>query len=111
MHTFFLEYIGERPYPCDQCNKAFKQANCLSDHKKFVHQGIQKIHRFACEICDKGFFNRTTLKNHLNIHTAGSFIIIQMNIFDCTYKICFTGEKPYACDHLHNRHVWQDIEI
>jgi len=93
---------GERPYPCDLCERefarkaalrihkvsvhtnlksylcadcgaAFKANSALIDHKKRVHLQI-KSHR--CNFCGKDFFSKKDFGEHQRTHT---------------------GEKPYQC--------------
>ncbi|XP_034838867.1 PR domain zinc finger protein 5-like isoform X2 [Maniola hyperantus] len=51
---------------CEQCGKGFPSPWLLRKHSQ-VHTG-EKM--FKCEICDKGFMHKTTLKDHvLNTHS------------------------------------------
>lgn len=53
--------LGERPFPCDLCDKAFIKKCDLQRHQS-VHTGEKP---FACEYCDKRF----STKVHLQYHT------------------------------------------
>ncbi|KAG8432077.1 hypothetical protein GDO86_018828 [Hymenochirus boettgeri] len=54
----------ERPYKCSQCDKSYRHAGSLVNHKK-THQ----IGQYACLICQKEYSNPMGLKNHLRIHS------------------------------------------
>ena len=63
----------EKPYTCDECNKAFKTNGELSEHKR-LHTGEKLI---TCELCDKAFLHGSKLIRHKRIHT---------------------DERPHQCD-------------
>ncbi|OCT59032.1 zinc finger protein 646 [Xenopus laevis] len=54
----------ERPYKCNQCDKTYRHAGSLVNHKK-THQ----IGLYSCLICQKEYSNPMGLKNHLRIHS------------------------------------------
>uniref|UniRef100_A0A1B8XWY3 Zinc finger protein 646 n=1 Tax=Xenopus tropicalis TaxID=8364 RepID=A0A1B8XWY3_XENTR len=54
----------ERPYKCNQCDKTYRHAGSLVNHKK-THQ----IGLYTCLICQKEYSNPMGLKNHLRIHS------------------------------------------
>ncbi|KAM5153050.1 zinc finger protein 646 [Mantella aurantiaca] len=54
----------ERPYKCNQCDKSYRHAGSLVNHKK-THQ----IGLYTCLICQKEFSNPMGLKSHLRTHS------------------------------------------
>ena len=51
----------ERKFPCDLCEKCFKDQPGLNLHRKIVHD---KIKKFQCAKCNKGFFQRANHDRH-----------------------------------------------
>ena len=66
-------HAGDKPYPCDICEKAFFQSIQLANHKR-VHTGKKP---YSCNICEKTFSSSNALAYHKRVHT---------------------GEKPYSCN-------------
>ncbi|XP_040297549.1 zinc finger protein 646-like [Bufo bufo] len=54
----------DRPYKCNQCDKSYRHAGSLVNHKK-THQ----IGLYTCLICQKEYSNPMGLKSHLRTHS------------------------------------------
>ncbi|XP_023698488.2 zinc finger protein 646-like [Paramormyrops kingsleyae] len=54
----------DRPFVCNICNRTYRHAGSLVNHKNTHKTGI-----FCCSICSKDFFNALALRNHTRIHT------------------------------------------
>ncbi|KAG8548721.1 hypothetical protein GDO81_024463 [Engystomops pustulosus] len=54
----------DRPYKCNQCDKSYRHAGSLVNHKK-THQ----IGLYVCLICQKEYSNPMGLKSHLRTHS------------------------------------------
>lgn len=92
-------HIGRNPFPCDQCDKAFKSSNQLKTHKKITHQGIRP---YTCDICNKRFALTHDYKRHLITHSAkGKFAC------DLCDKL-FTGQGNL---NAHKKFVHQQIRL
>lgn len=54
----------ERPYKCNSCDRTYRHAGSLLNHKKAHATGL-----YRCPTCQKEFYNLLALKNHLHTHT------------------------------------------
>lgn len=67
-----LFVLGEKPFLCPECGRAFAQKRILAKHLK-IHLDERP---FVCTHCNRAFRHRTNLQDHIMIHT---------------------GEKPFQC--------------
>lgn len=54
----------ERPFTCNICNRSYRHAGSLLNHKN-----THKTGHFSCAYCSKPFTNPMALRNHTRIHT------------------------------------------
>ncbi|XP_034413850.1 zinc finger protein 646 isoform X2 [Cyclopterus lumpus] len=54
----------ERPFTCNICNRSYRHAGSLLNHKN-----THKTGHFNCSFCSKPFTNPMALRNHTRIHT------------------------------------------
>ncbi|CAL8358457.1 unnamed protein product [Lota lota] len=61
-----MHIVGERPYLCKLCGRAFSSKGNLRNHQT-VHHGIFK--NTACDVCGKNFACQSALDIHYRTHT------------------------------------------
>ena len=67
----FLFPVGERPFKCHICGKAFKQSSDLKKHVN-LHTGT---FQFKCEECNMEFRRGDALRKHKLGHEMGNNMI------------------------------------
>lgn len=92
--------MGEKPYNCQGCRKAFSYRSSLKKHL-MSHSGKSP---FKCRECGKTFYDRFTLTEHQQTHTGekpfkshacGKAFFVRSS-FTRHWRI-HTGESPYGC--------------
>ncbi|XP_030045871.1 zinc finger protein 250-like [Microcaecilia unicolor] len=92
--------IGEKRFPCGECNKSFLGLSYLKSHQ-MIHTGEKP---FTCPECHKSFNRLSTLKNHQRIHKGEKpFICTECNKRFTqlpnlkSHQIIHKGDKPFTC--------------
>lgn len=89
IYNHMMRHTGEKPYPCNQCDKRFASKPQLKQHL-LVHSGLKP---FVCSVCAKAFNNLYNLQVHERIHKGNRCHIC---------PVCNKGflEKSYLKKHM-----------
>ncbi|XP_048000063.1 zinc finger protein 888-like [Leguminivora glycinivorella] len=89
-------------YKCHTCNFVSLSKGTIDAHINKVHLGIRP---YTCSICDKGFFKKGNLTEHINIHNkvktetceiCGDSFVSKKTLFE--HIRLHRNEKPYRCE-------------
>ncbi|XP_044732016.1 zinc finger protein 112-like [Chrysoperla carnea] len=103
IHKGEKPYAGdyqERPFLCDKCGKKFLRKSQLEKHDDSVHSDEK---RFSCNICDKKYTGKYTLRKKSFFCDVCDKKFSQKHHVT-QHKRSHTGEKPYACDVCDKRY-------
>lgn len=104
LNTHMRIHGTERNYKCENCDKAFKNAKQLKNHRA-LHNEVRVIRK--CEHCDKLFYNKKYLRNHVkSVHEMLNEFkcVVCDNIFSSvvacrTHMLNHTNlSKKFQCD-------------
>eukprot|EP00795_Rhopilema_esculentum_P002257 gene2257-17865_t len=93
---------GEKNHVCDVCNRAFKTARDMKNHKLGVHSEEKN---FLCEHCGKAFARREKLKRHSLIHSPSR------PVFTCPFKNHTGCDKVFYRKDKLTRHLYSHSKI
>ena len=93
-------HTGDKPYPCDMCNKKFGAITDLRDHKKRNHE--EKV--LKCQQCEKSFSCNRLLKSHIKHKHGDKLFNCEYCGYSCVSKQSLnehlnthTGNRPHKC--------------
>lgn len=72
--NFILLFVGEKPYACPICPRAFNQRVVLREHIRSHHSGPDSKHGttmtpYYCSVCNESFALSVQLVQHLIEHS------------------------------------------
>lgn len=89
-------------YSCNVCSYKSFNKNSLQAHINKVHLQTRP---FICELCNKGFFKKSNLTEHMTVHTkvknltcelCGDRFFLKKTLIE--HRRLHTGERPFQCE-------------
>lgn len=89
----------EKLKTCADCKFTFTKWSLLVEHRRKTHKTDM---RFLCDICDRAFFRKVNIKQHMKAHFQPS----ADEVFQCHYENCpkFYTAKRNLEAHISSKH-------
>uniref|UniRef100_A0A3B4AA59 C2H2-type domain-containing protein n=1 Tax=Periophthalmus magnuspinnatus TaxID=409849 RepID=A0A3B4AA59_9GOBI len=84
-----FRHCDERPFPCDFCDKRFKNQRDLQKHSEIHNEG--SVYQCTVEGCDYACHTFQTMNHHFKrVHEAGGMSKYKCHICDKVFSWCYT---------------------
>lgn len=91
--------VRNKSFKCEVCNKSYYTYGVMQNHKKLVHESIEKV----CHHCGKLFKHQTSLSCHIKTVHFGSAIVCDIcgktvKCISLHKKVNHMEQPPSTCD-------------
>jgi KRAB domain-containing zinc finger protein len=105
MTSHLASVHSTKQIPCEVCGKIFKTRNSVVIHMKNMHEDKSKKEKYPCHMCDKSFYVKGLLNDHLKAHENARRYECDTckKRFNTLYGLrthikSHFGLKPFSCD-------------
>lgn len=103
-----MTHTGERPFACDECDKAYLESANLRKHKKLMHP---EVLAHACKKCDKRFPTASALDRHSVIHKGNANGTTEQLTYGIFITIKFEMNFLFIIHSKTATHLWPMRQI